>query len=513
LRQANRMKDLFSIFWSNPSVLGVTHWGYRQGNMWQTNAYLVKTDGTARPALTFIECYRAGGTNCPVDPYVPQPRKGDASGITLEAEEYDAAHALLPAGTVVGYASDGSWVGFDRVTFDGNWNAVSISYAKPGNVAVNLSVHLDSVDSAPVAILPLESTADWGTYKTLSIPWAPISGERNVFVRFNGGGANLDYVKFTAPTGLGPNVLGNSDFEATDSTGDWANLPWNADGAVARNTTRAYSGTASLAQTSRKAGAALYQNLSGRLVPGTTYKVSLWTTIGGAASANVNVTRNISCNDGSTPPGTGMGWFINPKTIVDGTWVELTGELVMPSCQLGWVAIWVEGPGEGVDLYLDHVSIRPVVVSGPPNLITDGTFESNQGAWGGWGYTALGVDNTAAHSGSQSLKGTGMQQYGAIARDIMALVSPGKRYQATAWVSATNTSGSGTVKWQWVQRCNGATSDSYPGMAFPTVANGSWVQVSGVVDLSACTTIEKMQLFAGADAGDLYLDDVSLTAL
>jgi len=31
--------------------------------------------------------------------------------------------------------------------------------------------------------------------------------------------------------------------------------------------------------------------------------------------------------------------------------------------------------------------------------------------------------------------------------------------------------------------------------------------------VSACTSIEKLQLFVGADSGDLYIDDVLLTPL
>jgi hypothetical protein len=73
--------------------------------------------------------------------------------------------------------------------------------------------------------------------------------------------------------------------------------------------------------------------------------------------------------------------------------------------------------------------------------------------------------------------------------------------------------GSGPVKWQTIQNCNSDTQDSYPWLAGATVANGAWTQVSGVVDLTACTTINKLMLFAGADSGDLYLDDVSLIPL
>ncbi|MGE5785422.1 MAG: endo-1,4-beta-xylanase [Myxococcales bacterium] len=663
-RQAIRMRDVFSTFWSNPSVVGVTHWGYLQGNMWQTNAYLVRTDGSLRAALTWIECYKAGGTDCTVPTYVPQPRKGDNNGITLEAEDYDSAHALLPAGTVVGYTSDGSWLSFDSVAFDGNWDTLSLSYAKPGNVAVNLTVHLDSLDNAPVATLPLGSTADWSTYKTVTIPWAPIAGERKIFIRFNGGGGNIDTIKFSAPAGFSSNIITDSDFEQGTKDG-WST--W-ATGAIANTTARAVSGTHGLIMSGRTGNSPLVQSLTSKVVPGKTYKASVWATIGGAASASAYVTTAIQCAGGSTTYGRLGGWS-NSKTVADGTWLEFSGDIVVPDCPLANVAMWLEGPEANVDLYIDHVSVRqqttqnvinngtfesgtsgwstwggavlsastarfhggaqslllsnrtsnspaltditsvvkpgtsypftlwvsinspdgsskainvtqattcvdasgtasttynwvggPVTVAngasftqiagtvavpnctlkqllfwveggagsdlyvddvqlldnsgGSSNLIPDGTFEAGQGAWSGWNYGSLAVTSTAAHAGTYSLKGTSMAQYGALARDIKALVAPGKRYQATAWVSVGNlAAGSGSVKFQTTQSCNGVGSDSYPWLAGATVNNGAWQQVTGTVDLTACTSIEKLQLFVGTDSGDLYVDDVTLTPI
>ncbi len=193
-RQAIRMSELFSTFWSNPSVLGVTHWGYLQGNMWQPDAYLVRTDGSQRPALTWIQCYRAGGTSCPLPTYVPQPRTGDISAITLEAEDYDSAHGLLPAGNMVAYANDGSWLSFSQVVFNDNWSTLNVAYALGSASPISLTVHLGSLSNPPVATLPLAPTGDWLTMKNLSIPWAPVSGAQDVFVRFNGGGANVQQV-------------------------------------------------------------------------------------------------------------------------------------------------------------------------------------------------------------------------------------------------------------------------------------------------------------------------------
>jgi len=64
-----------------------------------------------------------------------------------------------------------------------------------------------------------------------------------------------------------------------------------------------------------------------------------------------------------------------------------------------------------------------------------------------------------------------------------------------------------------LQNCNGDASDSYPFLNGVTVNNGAWAQVTGVVDLTACTMINKLYLFAGAASGNLYIDDVSLTPL
>ncbi len=70
-----------------------------------------------------------------------------------------------------------------------------------------------SLDNAPVATVPLAVTGDWNTMKTVSIPWAPIANTQDVYIRFNGGGANIDKFRFVAPTGTGKNLVADNDFE------------------------------------------------------------------------------------------------------------------------------------------------------------------------------------------------------------------------------------------------------------------------------------------------------------
>ena len=509
-QQANRMRDLFTAFWSNPSVLGITHWGYLQNNVWQPNIYLIRSDGSVRPALTWIECFRAGGTNCAVPAYVPAPHTGTASGITLQAEEFDSYSNLLTAGNVVAYAGDGSWFGFSKVVYQNPWNALKVTYANGGGGTPTLTFHLDSLDSAPVATVALAPTADWGTSTTVSVPWTALEGQKDLFVKFNGGGANVDKLEFVAPPPPTHNILPNGTFET--GTSGWYTY---GGGVMSATNTRAHGGAQSLVVTNRASGSPAVTDITSLVTAGKSYPLTLWASISspdGTGQA-INVTQGTTCKnaDGTNAP-TQYAWIVNPITIpADGSWVKFSGTITVPNCTLASVQFWAEG-GAGSDLYLDDVEVTDVGAP-PSNLITDGTFETGKGGWFGWGQTSLDVTTTSFHAGAQSLLGAAMTPGAAIAHDIRGLVQPGKKYTATAWVSVANrTDAPGLVKWQTVQNCN-AAGDSYPWLNGVNVANGQWVQITGTIDLSACTTVDNLLLFAGADTGDLYVDDVTLTLL
>jgi endo-1,4-beta-xylanase len=61
--QKRRYESLFPIFWNNPAVAGVTLWGYKQNRTWKPDAYLLRADGTERPALVWLKNYVRRGTD------------------------------------------------------------------------------------------------------------------------------------------------------------------------------------------------------------------------------------------------------------------------------------------------------------------------------------------------------------------------------------------------------------------------------------------------------------------
>ncbi len=93
--QLANYRTYFPIFWDNPGVKGITLWGYVQGDIWQENGYLIRTDGTERPAMKWLRKYVAsptapslvapvGGTGLPVNPLLIWNASRNASAYRLQ---------------------------------------------------------------------------------------------------------------------------------------------------------------------------------------------------------------------------------------------------------------------------------------------------------------------------------------------------------------------------------------------------------------------------------------------
>ncbi len=494
-RQAQRMRDLFTLFWQHPSVLGVTHWGYLQGNMWQADAYLLRSDGTPRPAMDWLTCYRAGGSDCPVPEYVPTPRTGDSTSITLEAEDYDDAHGIVAAGSVIAYIDNGDWQRFSRVVFDDNWDTLSVTYANGSDATSAMVVHRDSMDGPVVANVSFAPTGGWGANSTVSVPFPPLSGEHELFITYTGG-VNVDRFVLGAPSGAGPNLVANGDFES--NTNGW--YTW--DGTLSTSTQYAISGSQSLRLSDRGGNGPAATNLTGLVAPGKTYDVALWTTIAGAASANVNVTQAVSC-DGQPA----YNWLINPTPVQAGQWTQLSGSLVIPDCNVTDVQLFAEGPPGGVELFVDHVSVRGKQAAN--NIVSNGTFESGISGWST--YSGVASATTArAHSGSRSLLISERTGNAPALTDLTQAVTQGASYQVSFWVSIGGAASADVNLTQKVV-CDGQTTYSW--IANPVaVSDGQWLELKATLNVPTCNLTELQVYAEGPPAGvDLYVDDVNIS--
>ena len=56
-QQLQLYQKIFPILWRHSGVKGITIWDYLEGQTWQSTCYLVRSDGTARPALLWLAQY------------------------------------------------------------------------------------------------------------------------------------------------------------------------------------------------------------------------------------------------------------------------------------------------------------------------------------------------------------------------------------------------------------------------------------------------------------------------
>lgn len=502
IRQANVFRDLFSLFWEHPSVLGVTHWGHLQGSMWRTNAYLVLQDKSERLSLSWLECYLEGSGSCVLPEYVPQPWVGDEYGVTLQAELYDEAAGVLALGSVVAYTDDADWIAYTTVQFDATWDTVAITYAKGNTDVGSVSLHLDDLANDPVVEVPLPPTNGWGSNETVEVPWPNVSGAQAVYVRFNGGVggiANLDSLRFGKELpNTGTELIANGGFE-TDTSGWYS---WN--GTVSITSERAHSGASSLLVSGGTATGPAATNLLGLAEPGVTYSVSFWVSVGGSSPSPVNLTQALNCG-GSTS----YSWIANNPAVPNEGWVELAGPLVIPAdCDLQGLQVYAEGSGAAVPLFIDDVSVQ-----GPPpeegqNLIVNSDFETDASGWFSW----IGTVSTSAakaYSGSRSLLVTGTGT-GPAATDVSSVVQAGATYSLSLWVSVGNVA-TAQANVTRALTCGGSTSYTWVANN-AAVSSSDWSPLTGTFSIPLDCESPGLMIYAeGSGANvDLYVDSVSL---
>lgn len=65
--QKRIMEEQFTFFWNHPKIVGITYWGYIVNRTWRTGTGLLTSDGTERPALTWLVDYVKKNPNPPND--------------------------------------------------------------------------------------------------------------------------------------------------------------------------------------------------------------------------------------------------------------------------------------------------------------------------------------------------------------------------------------------------------------------------------------------------------------
>lgn len=153
------------------------------------------------------------------------------------------------------------------------------------------------------------------------------------------------------------NLLTNGDFES--GTEGWAN--WDEHAMISASQDEAYTGTYSLhvdrtASTGDGSHAAV--DVTAIVTPGSNYTFTAWAKHKGEAPEDLRAAAKIECSAETAPEGHNTyPWVNNAADAASDEWTQLSGPLPVPDCDLVEVAIYFEGTSEGVDVYIDAVSL------------------------------------------------------------------------------------------------------------------------------------------------------------
>jgi RNA polymerase sigma factor (sigma-70 family) len=127
----------------------------------------------------------------------------------IRSASADGAMGTRTVGGFVGYINKDDWLRFDRVDLGPpGTSTFTAMVACPDKYAGNtMDVRLDRLDGPVLAKLTVKSTGGHGDWRTQSVPTLPHPGGiHDVFLRFSGGGWNIDTFSIvaTARTAVGP---------------------------------------------------------------------------------------------------------------------------------------------------------------------------------------------------------------------------------------------------------------------------------------------------------------------
>ena len=153
------MKNVFPPIWEHPNTVGVTLWGYMEGHHWRRTAYLVRKDGTYRPAMTWLMKYKNGTTRL------------------LEAETNDEKSSTMQVlnGSITSI-SPNNYLKFRGVKME-SFKVIVSKYSVAAGNDDSIDVRLNSVSGELLATIPIVNTRGKPSIATADLKNEGVEGE------------------------------------------------------------------------------------------------------------------------------------------------------------------------------------------------------------------------------------------------------------------------------------------------------------------------------------------------
>lgn len=208
--QLAKYQDIFPAIWNHNSVKGVTLWGYIVGQTWHDGTGIVNSNGTERPAMTWLKSFVGGGST-------------GGSAVWLEAER-GTVGASWNDNVADGAASSGQYVTVrpgtqslnSAPTTAAGWVQLPFNVSQAGTYRVwirrktptadddSFWVRMDNGTFVMWNNIPVATAWAWAQYPT---PFNLSAGNHTLVFGYREDGAQLDKVYITngtdTPSGTG----------------------------------------------------------------------------------------------------------------------------------------------------------------------------------------------------------------------------------------------------------------------------------------------------------------------
>lgn len=221
-QQLSSYQTHFPVYWEHPHVAGITLWGYIVGSTWRTGTGIMQSDGTPKPALTWLQQYIDGQSDTGYPFGTIQGTCCETSPPTVEHTDYiyqvgDVATQLIASGSsLTWYLPDGS----------SSVSAPTPETTTPGTFTYSVT-ETGTCESVPtnITVIVYEPQGAFG-----GTPW-PIPGIIE-FENFDEGGQDTAYYDSSpgSETGVEYRTDTDVDFEECTDTDGGYNLGYTTAG-------------------------------------------------------------------------------------------------------------------------------------------------------------------------------------------------------------------------------------------------------------------------------------------
>lgn len=177
----------------------------------------------------------------------PVPSSSTLATSTIQATHYNSIYLASSPYGVVGYTSNGAYVGYDNINFGSGVSRFQASVSLPySNAGGQIVLHLDSPTGQTIGTLTTQGTGGWNNFQLQSTAVSDVTGVHNLYLDFVSAGGdvgNLASFSFQLATGSTTTPSGGTgQINATSYSGIYlAASPYGVVGYTRNGAWAAYS--------------------------------------------------------------------------------------------------------------------------------------------------------------------------------------------------------------------------------------------------------------------------------